>query len=257
MELGGSDPFIVMPSADIELAAATAVQARTINTGQSCIAAKRFIVAAEIYEEFEARFVDGMEALRVGDPMQDTTELGPLATPAILKGVEAQVRAALEAGGRLLTGGARMLGKGNYFEPTVIAGIPRTCPVYHEEIFGPVAMLFQVKNIDEAIQLANDTPYGLGASIWTHEPAEQQRLIAELDCGMVHVNIMAVSDPQLPFGGIKRSGHGRELSAAGMREFLNAKTVVISEPALESHGSDKLPVVPYEPFNPEDFNDKE
>ncbi|RXH55005.1 NAD-dependent succinate-semialdehyde dehydrogenase [Granulicella sibirica] len=254
LELGGSDPFVVMGSADIKLAAETAVQARCINSGQSCIAAKRFIVVDEVYEEFTARFVDGMESIRVGDPMQEATDLGPLATAGILAGVESQVKAAVDAGARLLTGGAKMLGKGNYFEPTVLADVPRTASVFREEIFGPVAMLFRVKNMDEAIALANDTPFGLGASVWTREAMEQQRLIAELECGMVYVNSMVVSDPALPFGGIKRSGYGRELSAAGMREFLNAKTVVISESSLDIPEADTS-VVPYEPFKPEDFDD--
>ena len=255
LELGGSDPFVVLGSADIKLAAETAVQARCINSGQSCIAAKRFIVVDEVYEEFAARFVDGMESIRVGDPMQEATDLGPLATVAILAGVESQVKAAVDAGAQVLTGGGKMLGKGNYFEPTVLADVPRTASVFREEIFGPVAMLFRVKNMDEAIALANDTPFGLGASVWTREATEQQRLIAELECGMVYVNSMVVSDPALPFGGIKRSGYGRELSAAGMREFLNAKTVVISESSLDIPEVEDTSVVPYEPFKPEDFDD--
>jgi succinate-semialdehyde dehydrogenase/glutarate-semialdehyde dehydrogenase len=228
LELGGSDPFIVMPSADLDLAVETAVRARCVNSGQSCIAAKRFIVADEIYDAFESRFVKGMEAMRVGDPMKEGTQIGPLATIRILELLEAQVKAAIRVGARILTGGERMLGEGNYFEPTVLTGVPRTSAVYREELFGPVAMLFRVQDLNEAIEIANDTPFGLAASAWTRDPAEQQRLVSELQCGGVFLNTMVASDPRLPFGGIKRSGYGRELSAAGMREFLNAKTVVIS-----------------------------
>jgi succinate-semialdehyde dehydrogenase/glutarate-semialdehyde dehydrogenase len=228
LELGGSDPFIVMPSADLDLAIETAVRARCVNSGQSCIAAKRFIVADEIYDAFESRFVAGMEAVRVGDPMKEGTEIGPLATVRGVEQLEAQIKAATRVGARVLTGGERMLGDGNYFEPTVLTGVPRTSPVYREELFGPVAMLFRVQDINEAIEIANDTPFGLSASAWTRDPGEQQRLISELQCGGVFLNAMVASDPRLPFGGIKRSGYGRELSAAGMREFLNAKTVVIA-----------------------------
>jgi succinate-semialdehyde dehydrogenase / glutarate-semialdehyde dehydrogenase len=228
LELGGSDPFIVMPSANLDVAVETAVKARCVNSGQSCIAAKRFLVHEEIYETFQTRFVAGMEAMKVGDPTKDTTDIGPLATQRILEELEAQVKAATTAGARILTGGERMLGDGNYFEPTVITGIPRTSAVYREELFGPVAMLFRVQSLDEAIAIANDTPFGLAASVWTRDPAEQQRLISELQCGAVFLNAMVASDPRLPFGGIKHSGYGRELSAAGMREFLNAKTVLIA-----------------------------
>jgi succinate-semialdehyde dehydrogenase / glutarate-semialdehyde dehydrogenase len=228
LELGGSDPFIVMPSANLDLAIETAVHARCVNSGQSCIAAKRFIIAEEIYEEFESRFVAGMEAMVIGDPMKDTTDIGPLATTRAIDMLEAQVKAAKAAGARILTGGERMVGEGNYFEPTVLVDVPRTAPVYREELFGPVAMLFRVKDLKEAIELANDTPFGLSASAWTRDPAEQQRFVSELQCGGVFLNTMVASDPRLPFGGIKHSGYGRELSAAGMREFLNAKTVVIA-----------------------------
>ncbi len=230
LELGGSDPFIVMPSADLDVAVETAVKARCVNSGQSCIAAKRFLVHEEIYPAFESRFVAGMEAMKVGDPMKDATDIGPLATPRILEELEAQVKAATKDGARILTGGQRMLADGNYFEPTVLTGIPRTSAVYREELFGPVAMLFRVQSTDEAIAIANDTPFGLAASVWTRDPAEQQRLISELQCGAVFLNAMVASDPRLPFGGIKHSGYGRELSAAGMREFLNAKTVLIATP---------------------------
>jgi succinate-semialdehyde dehydrogenase/glutarate-semialdehyde dehydrogenase len=228
LELGGSDPLIVMPSADIDAAVETAVRARCVNSGQSCIAAKRFLVADEIYDEFESRFVAAMEEMRVGDPMKETTDIGPLATAAIVEELVAQVQAAVRAGARVLTGGERMVGEGNYFEPTVLAGVLRSCAVYREELFGPVAMIFRVANLDEAIALANDTPFGLGASVWTRDAAEQERLVVELQCGAVFVNAMVASDPRLPFGGVKHSGYGRELSAAGMREFLNAKTVLVS-----------------------------
>jgi succinate-semialdehyde dehydrogenase / glutarate-semialdehyde dehydrogenase len=231
LELGGSDPFIVMPSSDLDLAVETAVKARCVNSGQSCIAAKRFLVHDSIYETFESRFVAGMEAIRVGDPTKDTTDIGPLATAKIVEELEAQVKAATRAGARVLTGGERMLGDGNYFEPTVLINVPRTSAVYREELFGPVAMLFRVHTLDEAITIANDTPFGLSASAWTRDPAEQQRLVSEVQCGAVFLNAMVASDPRLPFGGIKHSGYGRELSAAGMREFLNAKTVLISTPA--------------------------
>jgi succinate-semialdehyde dehydrogenase / glutarate-semialdehyde dehydrogenase len=231
LELGGSDPFIVMPSADLDLAIETAVRARCVNSGQSCIAAKRFIVADEVYDIFESRFVAGMESIRVGDPMKEETQIGPLATARAVDLLEEQVKAATQAGARVLTGGERMLGDGNYFEPTVLTGVPRTSAVYREELFGPVAMLFRVQDLNEAIEVANDTPFGLAASAWTRDPAEQQRLISELQCGGVFLNAMVASDPRLPFGGIKRSGYGRELSAAGMREFLNAKTVVIASAA--------------------------
>jgi succinate-semialdehyde dehydrogenase / glutarate-semialdehyde dehydrogenase len=228
LELGGSDPFIVMPSADLDLAVETAVRGRCVNSGQSCIAAKRFIIADEIYDAFESRFVAGMESVRVGDPMKQETDIGPLATVRMVEQLEAQIKAATHAGAHILTGGERMVREGNYFEPTVITGVPHTSSVYREELFGPVAMIFRVQDINEAIEIANSTPFGLAASAWTHDPDEQQLLISRLQCGAVFLNAMVASDPRLPFGGIKRSGYGRELSAAGMREFLNTKTVVIA-----------------------------
>ncbi|MDQ2926185.1 MAG: NAD-dependent succinate-semialdehyde dehydrogenase [Acidobacteriota bacterium] len=228
LELGGSDPFIVMPSANFDDAVANAVKARCINNGQSCIAAKRFIVHDDIYDRFEAAFVEGMQALRVGDPMDENTDIGPLATRQIVDDLLAQVLAATSAGGRVLTGGDRLVGDGNYFAPAVIAGVARDAAVCHEEIFGPVALLFRAASLDEAIEIANDTPFGLGASAWTADPQEQLRFVTELQCGGVFLNTPVASDPRLPFGGIKRSGYGRELSAAGMREFLNAKTIVVA-----------------------------
>ncbi|MEP6819579.1 MAG: NADP-dependent succinic semialdehyde dehydrogenase [bacterium] len=227
LELGGSDPFIVMPSAHLQEAVSTAVKARTINNGQSCIAAKRFIVAAEIYDEFERRFVEEMKALRVGDPLSESTDLGPLATEQILKDVDEQVKTSVAAGALVLTGGKRMDRPGNFYEPTVLVNIPPDSPASCEEVFGPVAMLFRVNDIDEAIALANATSFGLGAAAWTNDTSEQQRFIDELDAGSVFINGMVASDPRLPFGGIKNSGYGRELSEFGIREFVNIKTVWI------------------------------
>ena len=259
LELGGSDPFVVLPSADLDLALSTAVKARTINNGQSCIAAKRFIVHADIYVDFETRFVATMQALTVGNPLDEATEVGPLATPQIVEEVQQQVHAATRAGARLLTGGVRREGIGNYFPPTVLADLPRSSAVYQEEIFGPVALLFRVSSLDEAIEVANDTPFGLGASVWTREADEQKRLIAELECGQVFVNTMVASDPRLPFGGIKRSGYGRELSAAGMREFLNAKTVVIADAVQQTEiafepKEDEEPNLHRAPFDAQQFS---
>jgi succinate-semialdehyde dehydrogenase/glutarate-semialdehyde dehydrogenase len=234
LELGGSDPFIVMASADLDAAVPAAVHARCINTGQSCIAAKRFLIADAIYDEFESRFVAGMESLKIGDPAREETEIGPLATAGQVEELAAQVQAAVQAGAHILTGGERMLGQGCFYEPTVLSGVPRSSAVYREEIFGPVAMLFRVRDLDEAIEVANDTPFGLGASVWTTNASEQRRFTVELQCGSVFINTPVASDPGLPFGGIKHSGFGRELSAAGMREFLNAKTVVVAVQEVES-----------------------
>ena len=227
LELGGSDPFIVMPTANIDEAVATGVRARTINNGQSCIAAKRFIVAGSIYDQFERRFVEGMQALRTGDPLADDTDIGPLATEQILQEIEAQVSKSVAAGARVLTGGKRVPGPGNFYQPTVLTHIPETAPAYCEELFGPVALLFRVPNIDEAIALANSTPFGLGASAWTNDGQQRNRLIEELEAGCVFINGMVASDPRLPFGGIKSSGYGRELGEFGIREFVNIKTVWI------------------------------
>jgi succinate-semialdehyde dehydrogenase/glutarate-semialdehyde dehydrogenase len=227
LELGGSDPFIVMPSADLDETVTTAVKARTINNGQSCIAAKRFIVAAEIADEFERRFVQGMESLKIGDPMDETTDIGPLATRDILATLDQQVNQTVARGARLLTGGKRLERPGYFYPPTVLADIPKDSPAYREEIFGPVASLFRVRNLDEAIRLANDTTFGLAASAWTNDEVEQNRVIGEIEAGLVFINGMVASDPRLPFGGVKHSGYGRELGVHGIREFVNIKTVWI------------------------------
>jgi succinate-semialdehyde dehydrogenase/glutarate-semialdehyde dehydrogenase len=226
LELGGSDPFIVMPGADLDLALTTAVKARTVNSGQSCIAAKRVLVAEAVYEEFVRRFVEKMSALKIGDPFDEATEIGPLATPSIRDGVHQQVRKSIAAGAKLLAGGEPIAGRGNFYPPTVLAEIPRDAPTYREEVFGPVALIFRVRDAAAAIELANESNFGLGASVWTNDPAEQELFATELEAGMVFINAMVASDPRLPFGGIKRSGYGRELGSLGMREFMNAKTVV-------------------------------
>jgi succinate-semialdehyde dehydrogenase/glutarate-semialdehyde dehydrogenase len=217
-----------MPSADLDAAVPQAVRARVVNNGQSCIAAKRFLIADPIAAEFERRFVSAMEALQVGDPMEESTELGPLATPQILDSLEDQVRRSVAAGARLLTGGRRLERPGNYYAPTVLADVPAAAPAACEELFGPVASLFRVPDIDAAIRLANATSFGLGSSVWTRNQAEQARFIDEIDAGLVYVNGMVVSDPRLPFGGVKRSGYGRELGDHGIREFVNIKTVWIA-----------------------------
>ncbi|HTW32924.1 MAG TPA: NAD-dependent succinate-semialdehyde dehydrogenase [Candidatus Sulfotelmatobacter sp.] len=228
LELGGSDPFIVMPSADMDAAVATGVFARIQNNGQSCIAAKRFIVAEPIADEFQKRFVAKMAGLRVGDPFDEKTELGPLSTPDGVKDLDADVQKTIKAGAKVLTGGHPLERPGNFYAPTVLTNIPKDSPAYGEEFFGPVASLFRVKDIDEAIQLANDVRFGLGATVFTNDEKERERFINEIDAGMVFFNKMVASDPRIPFGGVKASGHGRELSTVGMREFLNAKTVWVA-----------------------------
>jgi succinate-semialdehyde dehydrogenase/glutarate-semialdehyde dehydrogenase len=228
LELGGSDPFIVMPSADLGVALKTGVAARVQNTGQSCIAAKRFILSETIYDAFVSEFVAKMGALKVGDPLEPETELGPLASEAILEGVDKQVQESIEAGAKLLTGGKRIDQPGFFYEPTVLADIPRESPAYREEIFGPVACCFRVNDAEEAIALANDSSFGLGATAWTNDAAEKELFARELEAGMVFINSMVASDPRLPFGGAKRSGFGRELGSEGIREFVNIKTVSIA-----------------------------
>jgi len=228
LELGGSDPFIVMPSADMEAAVSTAVLARVQNNGQSCIAAKRFIVHEKIADEFERKFVSKMQSLKVGDPFEDKTDVGPLSTPDAVKDLDADVQKTIQAGAKLLTGGHPLPGPGNFYAPTVLTNIPRNSPAYGEELFGPVASVFRVKDQNEAIRLANDVRFGLGSSVWTNDEKERERFINELEAGMVFVNKMVASDPRIPFGGVKASGHGRELGEVGIREFVNAKTVWVA-----------------------------
>jgi succinate-semialdehyde dehydrogenase / glutarate-semialdehyde dehydrogenase len=227
LELGGSDPFIVMPSADLEAAVATAVRARVVNNGQSCIAAKRFIVAENIAADFEREFVRRMEALKVGDPMDESVDVGPLATPDAVTDLDQSVQQSIAKGARLLTGGRKLDGAGNFYAPTVLVDIPKDSPAYGEELFGPVASLFRAKDAADAVRIANDSRFGLGASAWTSDPKEQEHFIQELEAGMVFINGMVASDPRLPFGGVKCSGHGRELGPFGIREFTNIKTVWI------------------------------
>jgi len=225
LELGGSDAFIVMESADIAKAANVAVKARTINNGQSCIAAKRFIVHERIATDFTDRFVEGMRSLRIGDPMLPDTDIGPLATRQIADDLEKQVAESVRLGARVLTGGKRVSGAGNYFEPTVLADVPANSPAYRDELFGPVAALFRARDLDDAIRIANDTSFGLGAAAWTRDQAETDRFIRDLEAGTVFINGMVASDPRFPFGGVKHSGYGRELGPWGLQEFVNIKTV--------------------------------
>jgi succinate-semialdehyde dehydrogenase/glutarate-semialdehyde dehydrogenase len=225
LELGGSDPFIVMPSADIAAAATTAVKARTINNGQSCIAAKRFIVHERVADDFTTRFVEGMRNLKVGDPMHADTDIGPLATRQIVDDLEKQVAATVARGARILIGGKPRPGAGNYFEPTVLTDIPRDSAAYREELFGPVASVFRARDLDEAIRIANDTTFGLAASAWSRERIEIDRFVRDIEAGTLFINGMVASDPRFPFGGVKNSGYGRELGPWGLREFVNIKTV--------------------------------
>ena len=228
LELGGSDPFIVLESADIQEAVATAVKARMLNNGQSCIAAKRFIVAESISDRFQAELLQKFEALTIGDPMDKDTDIGPLATASIRTELHEQVKSAVDLGAKILTGGEPISDlPGNYYPPTILTDIPVDSATAQEEFFGPVALLFTVKNIDEAIALANNIPFGLGGSAWTNDPEEIKRLTKEIEAGAVFINGMVKSDPRLPFGGIKRSGYGRELSSQGIHEFVNIKTVWI------------------------------
>ena len=225
LELGGSDPFIVMPSANLDAAVKTAVTARTINNGQSCIAAKRFIVHDRVYDRFERDFVTRMAALRVGDPMDPATDVGPLATAAIRDEVAAQVRSTVAAGARLVCGGAALDGPGYFYPPTVLVDVPRDSAAAREEVFGPVAALFRVADADEALALANDSAFGLGASVWTRDQDEARRFTEGVGTGTVCLNAMMASDPRFPFGGVKASGIGRELAREGMRSFVNVKTI--------------------------------
>jgi succinate-semialdehyde dehydrogenase/glutarate-semialdehyde dehydrogenase len=234
LELGGTDPFVVMASADLDAAIKTAATARMINNGQSCIAAKRFIVADAIAEQFEAGLKEQFAALKVGDPMAEDVTVGPLATPAIRDELEQQVNTCLQQGATALIGGNMAAFKaqlpaelqpGNFFPPTILTQIPPGTPADQDEFFGPVALVFRVADLDAAIQVANSTPLGLGASAWSQDPVEQERLVNELEAGAVFINGLVKSDPRLPFGGIKRSGYGRELGREGIHEFVNIKTV--------------------------------
>ena len=230
LELGGSDPFIVFEDADINVAVPAGVRARTQNTGQSCIAAKRFIVIDSIFQEYQDRFVEAARALKVGDPMDRSTHIGPLARGEFRDDLERQVCDSARAGATILTGGRRRTGKGYYFEPTVLTGVRPEMPAWREEVFGPVAAMIRARDEEEAIQLANLTPYGLGASLWTADIDRAKRLARNIEAGQVFINGLVASDPRLPFGGVKRSGYGRELSELGMREFVNIQTVWIGPP---------------------------
>lgn len=227
LELGGSDPFIVMPSANLDAATQTAVKARIFNNGQSCIAAKRFIVAEAIADKFEKMFAEKMAALKVGDPFDEATELGPLSSAQGLEDLDRDVKATVAAGAKVLTGGKPLDRPGNFYAPTVLTNIPKGSPAHKEELFGPVASVFRAKDLEDAIRIANDSRFGLGASAWTNDDQERERFVNELEAGMVFINRMVASDPRLPFGGVKWSGHGRELGVHGIREFTNIKTIWI------------------------------
>jgi succinate-semialdehyde dehydrogenase/glutarate-semialdehyde dehydrogenase len=235
LELGGSDPFIVMPSANLDKAAEVAVTARCQNNGQSCIAAKRFFVHADVAEDFTRLFAEKLGALKVGDPMAEDTQVGPLATEDGREDVERYVQDAVDKGATVVVGGQRPDGPGWYYPPTLLTGITPEMALYSEEVFGPVAALFTVSGLDEAIEIANSHPYGLGANLWSEDEAERAQFVRDVDSGMAFVNGMVTSYPELPFGGVKQSGYGRELTELGMREFMNAKTVWIGPPSSE-HG---------------------
>jgi succinate-semialdehyde dehydrogenase/glutarate-semialdehyde dehydrogenase len=227
MELGGSDPFIVMPSADLDAAVKTAVNARAINNGQSCIAAKRFIVHEAIADRFTDRFVARMKELVVGDPMDEHTDVGPLAMPQIRDDLDGQVKRSVAAGARLLLGGKARDGKGWYYEPTVLVDVATDSPAFREETFGPLAAIIRARDLDHAIELANDSRFGLGAAAWTRDEGEIARFARDIQSGQVFINGMVASDPRFPFGGVKKSGYGRELGVFGLHEFVNIKTVRI------------------------------
>jgi len=229
LELGGSDPFVVLDDADLGAAAAMAVRSRFQNGGQSCIAAKRFIVVASVAEEFERRFVEGIRKLKVGDPRERTVDLGPLARADLRDTVDRQVRASVAQGARVVLGGAPLPGRGYFYQPTLLVDVADSSPAWREELFGPVAVLVRAKDTDAAIALANDTIYGLGANLWTRDLARAQVLASRIDAGSVFINGMVASDPRLPFGGVKQSGYGRELSEFGIHEFVNIQTVWMSD----------------------------
>lgn len=228
LELGGADAFIIMPSAEIEKAVEIGCKSRLQNNGQSCIAAKRFFVHADIYEDVKARFVARFKALKVGDPMDEATDIGPLVNEGSYKEVTHQVKDAIKSGATHVFGGEAIEGAGFYIRPGILENIPPQSAAYHEEIFGPVMLLFKVQTLDEAIEIANASPFGLGSAIWTEDKAEQEEAIGRLQAGATFVNSMTASDPRLPFGGIKKSGYGRELAEEGVRTWSNVKTVSIS-----------------------------
>lgn len=225
LELGGSDPFVVMPSADLETAARTGALARTVNSGQSCIAAKRFIVHESVHDAFVSRFLEALKELRLGNPLNEVTDIGPLATASVRDEVDKQVRESIQRGARVLLGGERPDGAGFFYPPTVLVDVPEDAPARRDEVFGPVATVLRAKDLDDAIRIANDSPFGLGSSVWTQDEGEAERFIEHIEAGLVFVNAMVASDPRLPFGGVKRSGYGRELGVHGLREWVNVTTV--------------------------------
>jgi succinate-semialdehyde dehydrogenase/glutarate-semialdehyde dehydrogenase len=233
LELGGSDPFVVMPSTDLDRATDVGVTSRCQNNGQSCISAKRFFVHADVADEFTRLFAEKMSALKVGDPMAEDTQIGPLATEQGRKDVEDYVRDAVDKGATVVVGGERLEGPGYYYPPTLLTGITPEMAIYHEEVFGPVAALFTVSGLDEAIEIANSHPYGLGSNLWSEDEEERARFVRDIASGMAFINGMTTSYPELPFGGVKQSGYGRELTELGMREFMNAKTVWVGSSAGE------------------------
>lgn len=228
LELGGSDPFIVMPSADLEKAADMALTGRVQNNGQTCIAAKRYIVHDDIYESFKAMMIERFEAVKVGDPMADNTDVGPLSMPQIRDDLDRQVNKSVKAGATLLCGGGVIEGKGNFYRPALLADIPKDAPAYHEELFGPVGSLFKVSGIEDAVTLANDTRFGLGSAVFTQDQREIDYAVNRIDAGCTFVNSVVASAPNVPFGGVKSSGYGRELAGEGIREFTNIKTISIA-----------------------------
>jgi len=233
LELGGSDPFIVLEDADLEAAARVGVRARYQNTGQSCIAAKRFLVAAPVWNEYQERFLAEVRALKMGNPVERDTRIGPLARPDLLDDLDRQVHASVALGAKLLLGGERQAGRGNFYHPTVLTEVPPDAPAGCEEVFGPVAALMRVRDAEEAVRIANTSPYGLGSNVWTADITRARKLARDIEAGQVFINGMVMSDPRLPFGGVKRSGYGRELSEFGIREFVNVQTVWIGPPQSE------------------------
>ena len=225
LELGGSDPFVVLEDADVTLAATVACRARNQNNGQSCIAAKRFIVVDDVADEFAQKFASAVGALKVGDPMDRANQVGPLARPDLVDALERQVNESVAMGAKVLVGGTRLEGNGNYFQPTVLSGVTAKMPVFREETFGPVAAVIRVKDEEEALAVANDSEFGLGSAVWTADVKRAERFAERVEAGLVFVNGMVASDARLPFGGVKRSGYGRELSEYGIREFTNIQTV--------------------------------